>query len=308
MEPLKADDVEIQERAIGMNFQDCLIALGRVPGMTFGKECAGVVTRAGEDSGVLPGDRVLMYGSETFRTISRGEKNHVCKIPEGMSFQEAASIPAQFGTAWQVVHEIARIRKGETISVHAGAGDTGQAAIQISQYLGAEVFATVGSDAKKQVLMDEYGIPEDHIFYSRDTSFAKGIKRMTEGRGVDVIMNALAGDSLVASWECIAAYDRFVEIGKKDILSNSNLPMFPFRKNASFTCFDGSTWLWERPLQAKQDLQVLLDIFAAKKLHAARPLHVHSISNIEQVFRLLQDGRTAGKTVLEITPDAEVPV
>ena len=308
MEPLKADDVEIQVRAIGMNFQDCLIALGRVPGMTFGKECAGIVTRAGEDSGVLPGDRVLMYGSETFRTISRGEKNHVCKIPEEMSFQEAASVPAQFGTAWQVVHEIARIRKGETILVHAGAGGTGQAAIQISQYLGAEVFATVGSDAKKQVLMDEYGIPEDHIFYSRDTSFAKGIKRMTEGRGVDVIMNALAGDSLVASWECIAAYGRFVEIGKKDILSNSNLPMFPFRKNASFTCFDGSTWLWERPLQAKQDLQVLLDMFAAKKLHAARPLHVHSISNIEQVFRLMQDGRTAGKIVLEVTPDAEVPV
>ena len=308
MEPFESDDVEIQVRAIGMNFQDCLIALGRVPGMAFGKECAGVVTRAGEDSGVSPGDRVLMYGSETFKTICRGKKNHVCKISEDMSFQEAASIPAQFGTAWQVVHEIARIRKGETILIHAGAGGTGQAAIQISQYLGAEVFATVGSDAKKQVLINEYGIPEDHIFYSRDTSFAKGIKRMTEGRGVDVIMNALAGESLIASWECIASYGRFVEIGKKDILSNSNLPMFPFRKNASFICFDGSTWMWERPLQAKEDLQVILDLFAAKKLHAARPLHVHSISNIEQVFRLMQDGRTAGKIVLEVTPDAEIPV
>lgn len=308
MEPFESDDVEIQVKAIGMNFQDCLIALGRVPGMTFGKECAGIVTRAGENSGVLPGDRVLMYGSETFKTLVRGKKNHVCKISEEMSFQEAASIPAQFGTAWQVVHDLARIRKGETILIHAGAGGTGQAAIQISQYLGAEVYATVGSDGKKRVLMDEYGIQEDHIFYSRDTSFAKGIKRMTEGRGVDVIMNSLAGDSLLASWECIAPYGRFIEIGKKDILSNSNLPMFPFRKNASFMCFDGSTWLWERPFQAKENLQALLDLFAKRKLHPARPLHVHSISNIEEVFRLMQDGKTAGKLVLEVTPDAEVPV
>lgn len=308
MQPLRSDEVEIQVHAIGMNFQDCLIALGRVPGMTFGKECAGVVIRAGEDCEVLPSDRVVMCASETFKTFSRGHKHHVWKIAEGMSFLEATAIPAQFGTAWQVVHEIARIKKNETILIHAGAGGTGQAAIQIAQYLGAEVFATVGSNAKKAVLRDEYGIPEDHIFYSRDTSFAKGIKRMTGGRGVDVIINALAGESLVASWECIASYGRFIEIGKKDILSNSSLPMFPFRKNASFTCFDGSTWLWEQPIQARKNVQVIFDLFAAKTLHVARPLHVYSISKVEDVFRLMQDGKTAGKIVLEVNRDAEVEV
>lgn len=305
---LAPDEVEVEVRAIGMNFRDCLMALGRIPGSSFGSECAGVVTRVGERCVLLPGDRVVMSAAETFKTFSRGKAHHVFKINEGMTFLEAASIPAQFGTAWQAVNELARLRAGETILIHAGAGGTGQAAVQVSQYLSGEVFATVGSEAKKHVLMDEYGIPEDHIFYSRDTTFAKGVMRMTKGRGVDVIINSLAGDGLVASWECIAPYGRFVEIGKKDILSNSNLPMYPFRNNATFASFDGFPWQRDRPLQAKECLQSVFDLFARGKLHTVRPLHAFSISKTEEAFRLMQDGKAAGKIVMEITPDCHVSV
>lgn len=308
--PLAPDEVEIEVRAVGLNFRDCLMALGRVPGTEFGSECAGLVTRVGEKSYglLLPGDRVVMSAGATFKTFSRGKAQHVFKIKDEMTFIEAASIPSQFGTAWQAVHELARLRQGETILIHAGAGGTGQAAIQVSQYCGAEVFTTVGSEAKKQVLIDEYGIPEDHIFYSRDTSFSNNIMRATGHKGVDVVLNSLAGDSLVASWECIASYGRFIEIGKKDVLSNSNLPMYPFRKNASFICFDGFSWQLERPAQAREGFQIVFDHFARGNLHAVRPLQAYSISNIEQGFRLMQEGKTAGKIVLEITPDARVPV
>lgn len=307
--PVAPDEVEIEVRAVGMNFRDCLMALGRIPGSEFGSECAGLVTRVGEKSyGLTPGDRVVMSAGETFKTFSRGKAQHVFKIRDEMTFIEAASIPSQFGTAWQAVHELAGLRKGETILIHAGAGGTGQAAIQVSQYCGAEIFATVGSEAKKQVLMGEYGIPEDHIFYSRDTSFSNDIMRATGHKGVDVVLNSLAGDSLVASWECIASYGRFIEIGKKDVLSNSNLPMYPFRKNASFICFDGFSWQLERPAQAREGFQIVFDHFARGNLHAVRPLQVYSISKIEEGFRLMQDGKTAGKIVLEITPDARVPV
>lgn len=308
--PLAPDEVEIEVRAIGMNFRDCLMALGRVPGSEFGSECAGLVTRVGQNSYglLLPGDRVVMSAAATFKTFSRGKAQHVFKIRDEMTFIEAASIPSQFGTAWQAVHELARLREGETILIHAGAGGTGQAAIQVSQYCGAEVFATVSSEAKKQVLMGEYGIPEDHIYYSRDTSFSKNIMRATGHKGVDVVLNSLAGDSLVASWECIASYGRFIEIGKKDVLSNSNLPMYPFRKNASFICFDGFSWQLERPAQAREGFQIVFDHFARGKLRSVRPLQAYSISKIEEAFRLMQDGKTAGKIVLEITPDARVPV
>lgn len=306
--PLTSDEIEVEVRAVGLNFRDCLIALGRVPGSAFGTECAGVVTRVGESCDLSPGDRVVMSAADTFKTFSRGKAHQAFKISDDMTFIEAASIPSQFGTAWQAVHGLARLRKGETILIHAGAGGTGQAAIQVSQYLGAEIFATVSSEKKKQVLMNEYGIRADHIFYSRDTSFAKGIMRKTANRGVDVIINSLAGDSLVASWECVAPYGRFIEIGKKDILSNSNLPMYPFRKNASFIGFDGFTWSLERPLEARIGFQTIFELFAQRKLHAVRPLHAYPISKVEEAFRLMQDGRIAGKIILEITPDTQIPV
>ncbi|KAL9045613.1 MAG: hypothetical protein Q9214_001371 [Letrouitia sp. 1 TL-2023] len=304
--PLGDDEVEIHTRAIGMNFKDCLIALGQVSGTTFGLECAGIVTRAGRASDLIPGDRVVLAAPGSFRTFSRGKAASACFIPEGLSFTEAASIPAQFGTAWETVHEMARLKKGETILIHAGAGGTGQAAIQVAQYLGAIVFATVGSKVKKQLLMDEYRIPETHIFYSRDTSFAKGVKRVTAGRGVDVVINSLAGDSLVASWECIAKYGRFIEIGKRDIMANASLPMLPFGKNASFMGFDTSCWNEEKPAEVRRDAKIILDLFANKTFHTCRPLHVYNLSQVEEVFRLMQEGRTAGKIVLEVTEDAQV--
>jgi NADPH:quinone reductase-like Zn-dependent oxidoreductase len=306
LQPLGSDEIEIEIRSVGMNFKDLLIALGQVPGQTFGLECAGVVSRCGDQSDLILGDRVVMAGP--FGTLARGKSSAACKIPNSLSFAEAASIPGQFGTAWQVVHRIARLGKGETILIHAAAGGTGQAAIQIAQYLGATVLATVGSSVKKRLLMNEYNIPEEHIFYSRDTGFAKGVMRVTGGRGVDVVINSLSGDSLIASWQCIAPYGRFVEIGKRDILSNSRLPMLPFRHNISFIGFDASTWYKEKAGESTRDLQLLVDLFANKTFHAAKPLQVYSISQVEDVFRLMQDGKTAGKLILDINPDAEVMV
>lgn len=306
--PLAEDEVEVEVRATGLNLKDCLIALGRVPGSTFGSECAGTVSRVGSLCGFQPGDRVVMASAETFKTFARGKINHTLKIDDTMEFSEAASIPAQFCTAWQVMYRLARVQAGESVLIHAGAGGTGQAAIQVSQYLGATVYATVSSETKKNVLVDVYGIPEDHIFYSRDTSFAKGIMRATGGRGVDVVLNSLAGDSLVASWECIAPYGRFVEIGKRDILTNSNLPMFPFLKNASFLCFDGAAWHFERPHEAQATLREVFDLFAQKKLHTVHPIHLYSAQNVESAFRALQDGKSPGKVVLEFTPESKVKV
>jgi NADPH:quinone reductase-like Zn-dependent oxidoreductase len=110
----------------------------------------------------------------------------------------------------------------------------GQALIQIAQDIGAEIFATVGSAAKRQLLVKQYAIPVDHIFNSRDLTFAKGVMRMTKGSGVDVIVNSLEGESLRRTWECIALFGRFVEIGVRDILANSRLDMAPFSKSATF--------------------------------------------------------------------------
>ena len=94
---------------------------------------------------------------------------------------------------------------------------------------------TAGSTAKRQLLRDEYGIPADHVFNSRDLSFAKGIMRVTNGRGVDVVLNYLSGEGLRKTWECTAMFGRFVELGKKDIMANSGLEMSHFLRNITFT-------------------------------------------------------------------------
>ena len=96
------------------------------------------------------------------------------------------------------------------------------------------MFATVGSDEKRSLIQETYHIPDDHIFNSRDLTFSKAIMRSTKGQGVDVVLNSLAGEALRQTWECIAMFGRFIEIGKKDILANSGLEMEPFLRNVTF--------------------------------------------------------------------------
>lgn len=305
--PLAADEVEIQVRAVGLNFKDVIIALGKVPGNALGSECAGIVTRVGQSSKFRPGERVFAAGKNCFKTFARANSQFVFRIPDGLTFTESAALPATFVTAHVAIHRVARMERGESILIHAGAGGTGQAAIQVAKCLDARIFVTVGSEEKKQWLVDEYDIPGEQIFYSRDTTFAKCIQRMT-GNGVDVIINSLAGKHLVASWECIAPFGRFIEIGKKNILENASLPMSSFEKNVSFNALDVSMWMRDRPRIIHKSMEDIIDLISKKKLHAARPLHVYSISDAENAFRFLQEGKSIGKIVIEIKSDAQVPV
>ena len=201
---LAPGELEIKVLAIGVNFLDCLTALGQIDINTLGSECAGVVSRVGPDCEFKQGDAVVALAVDTYQTYTRAPSDCVAKLPYGMTFTEASAIPVVFCTVWIALYDMARLRAKESILIHAGAGGTGQAAIQVARYLGAEIFVTVGSDAKKRLIMDLYGIPEDHVFYSRNTSFARGIMRITRGRGVDVVLNSLSGEGLRASWDCVA--------------------------------------------------------------------------------------------------------
>ena len=308
LEPLGASEIEVRTEAIGVNFKDCLVALAQSPGSSLGLECAGTVTRVGPEAGFVPGERVVMAAEGAFRTFARGTSSAACKIPEGIDSVEAAAIPAQFLTAYAVICHMAKLCSGESILIHAAAGGTGQACVQIAHSLGATVLATVGSLDKKKILMEEYGIPEIHIFDSRRLSFAKGVKRVTKGRGADMIINSLAGEAMIASWECIAPCGRFVDIGKKDVVANSKLPMSMFAKGAAFMAFDYATWQEEHPREVKNDLAMLMNMFATKQLHVQRPLHVYGIEDFQEVFRSLANGRSAGKFVLRVTDKAQVPV
>ncbi|KAI3324313.1 hypothetical protein HD806DRAFT_534627 [Xylariaceae sp. AK1471] len=145
----------------------------------------------------------------------RTEEWAVFKVPSHRASEEACAIIDSRITAWYSLVEVARLQKGEKVLIHSAAGATGQAAIQVSKMLGAEGFATVDHKYKKDLLMDYYDVPEDHIFYSRDSGFAESIMYATDDYGVDIVLNSLVGEGLGASCECIAPYGRFIELGDR---------------------------------------------------------------------------------------------
>jgi NADPH:quinone reductase-like Zn-dependent oxidoreductase len=174
--PLDPEEIEIQTRAYGVNFKDVFIAMGQMlPGVKMAGECAGVITRIGfavqQERRLNVGDRVCAAGPTPFCSKARAKGNNTFKLPDSMSFSVGASIPIVFLTAYYCLVEVARILKGHTVLIHAAAGGVGQAAIMIAQNLGTEIFATVGSTAKKELLIEKYYIPESHVFSSRTTSF-----------------------------------------------------------------------------------------------------------------------------------------
>jgi NADPH:quinone reductase-like Zn-dependent oxidoreductase len=251
---------------------------------------------------------VSVYDHDVYRSVARVNWQRATKTPDNLTFPEATAITTVFGTAYYCLVEVARLQPGESVLIHSASGGTGQAAVQMAIHLGAEIFATVGSKVKKTLLMDTYGLKEDHIFYSRDTSFADGVRRMTNNKGVDVILNSLSGEGLIASWECIAPYGRFLEIGRRDFDSHSSLPMHTFVNNVSFYGIDLAAMVQQRPAFVHKMVQKIMLLLAAGSIRPVSPLNVYSIAVTELAFCNLQSGNSSGKIVLEIEKSASVMV
>ncbi|KAF3057128.1 Lovastatin diketide synthase LovF [Daldinia childiae] len=222
-----------------------------------------------------------------------------------LKVHDASALSANFVTAYHSLVVVAKLSQGESILIHSGAGGTGQAAIQIAKTCGAQVFTTVSSP-KKELINTLYDIPMDNILNSRDLSFADGIRRLTRNRGVDVVLNSLAGDALIASWECVASFGRFIEIGKKDIFSHNKLPMFQFARNVSFSAVDIAAMVREKPKLIRDSLVAISDLFNKGVLQLPSPVKAFPISQVEAAFRYLQTGANSGKVVVEVDPNDSV--
>ncbi|KAK6504593.1 hypothetical protein TWF481_006532 [Arthrobotrys musiformis] len=298
---LKVNDIEIEVKAVGLNFKDCLAALGTSNERSIGSEIAGVVTRTGVNvKHLTPGDRVCGFATDGVRTLFRNHAQLFSLIPDSLTFTQAASIPINFATALYTLQNIARLTAGETVLIHRGSSGTGQAAIQAALHLGATIFATAGTPEKRELLTTEYGIPQTHIFSSRDNNFVAEIQRVTEGRGVDVVLNSLAGEQLTGSWECIAPFGRFIEIGRQGVPAGAQL-----EKNCSFTTVDLAHMYRERPLQASKMIGQALSLF---EKGIFRPLQSHQfpVSEVIDALKLIRGRNMSGKVVINIERSMEV--
>ncbi|KAL4994903.1 hypothetical protein BDV10DRAFT_143330 [Aspergillus recurvatus] len=308
---LPPDQIEIEPRAYGVNFRDVLVAMGQLEEDVMGVDCAGVVTRVGSRAashGYAVGDEVFALLHGGYGSRARVEWTNAMHIPPGLSFEQAASIPAIFTTVYLCFYKVARLQRGQTVLIHAGAGGVGQTAIQFAQLIGAEIYTTVGSSEKRALLMERYRIPADHIFSSRDASFAPGILAATNGRGVDVVLNSLAGHLLQESLNTVAPFGHFVEIGKRDIEQNNHLEMRPFSRHITFSSFDLLALSRHDGHLVHLALAEISRFLEKGLLSPVHPISTYPLGEISKAFRLLQAGKHSGKVVLSISPREQVRV
>jgi NADPH:quinone reductase-like Zn-dependent oxidoreductase len=293
-------EVEIHICAVGLNFRDVMKALGIYPddsesSPTICGDCSGRIVAVGEGvEGLKVGDDVLGIAPVSFSSFAIIPTHLLQPKPSNLSFEEAATIPSTFLTAYYALYYLGKLSKGDRVLIHAAAGGVGLAAVQLSQRVGAEIFATAGNPEKQEFLRS---LGVEHIMDSRSIAFAGEVMQLTGGKGVDVILNSLAGEFIPKSLSVLAKFGRFLEIGKQDIYQNSQLGLYPFRNNLSFFAIDFEQIWLERP-----DFNVALfrEIMQCFQDETLKPLphKVFPISEVRAAFRYMRKAKHIGKIVV----------
>ena len=291
-------EVEIEVSATGLNFKEVLLALGMLPvppdvEVKFGLECAGKIVALGEGvEGFEIGDEVIAFGDACFSRFITTSALVVAPKPAHLSLEAAATIPVAFTTAYYALIKLGRLSRGDRVLIHAAAGGVGMAAVQIAQWVGAEIFATAGNSEKREFLHSK-GV--DHVMDSRSVAFADQVIQLTNGKGVDVVLNSLAGEFMTKSLDVLAPYGRFLEIGKRDILNNSQLGLRVFEKCLSFFAINvdrnlpNFNQLWREVVQHFQDGNF-----------NSLPHRVFPISSLAGAFAHMARAKHIGKIVVSM--------
>jgi NADPH:quinone reductase-like Zn-dependent oxidoreductase/acyl carrier protein len=302
-------EVEIRVRAVGLNFRDVLIAMDLIPplyqdSVDVGFECAGEIVTVGAGvEGLEVGDGVIAFAPGCLGSFVTTDSTFVMPKPAHLDFEEAATLPIAFFTAHYALNHLGRLAEGERVLIHAAAGGVGQAAVRIAQRVGAEIFATAGSPAKRDFLRS-LGI--QHVMDSRSVDFADEVMELTGGEGVDVVLNSLAGEFIPKSLSTLRPGGRFLEIGKVDFLQHTRLDLWLLQSNVSFFAIDLSEYLLERPDLCKVILRESLQFFEEGSLEPL-PFETFPISRAVDAFRHMAQAKHIGKVVVSLEED-NVPV
>jgi NADPH:quinone reductase-like Zn-dependent oxidoreductase len=341
---LDAADVDVDVRVAGLNNRDIFVAMGIIDGDDFGYECAGVVHAVGiEVSGVKVGDHVMVLGERALCSRVRTSSHRCIKMPPGLSFEEAATMPSIYGTVIRGLLGVGHLMReqvskhvspssnmyfdarslSKTVLVQAAAAPAGVAALHICKAIGAEVrvspflfkatrtsidfqvYATTDSPEKAIFLIETFGIAQDRIFSSTDQSFLAGVMKATQGRGVDLVLNSLAGELLHASWQCVAENGIMVELGKRDITGRGKLALDLFNDNRGFFGVDIARLCNSRPWEAKNMLATLVAMYEASEIKPFQPIMTFDARNASEAFQFLQKRDHNGKVAIRMPEDVD---
>ncbi|PYI31307.1 putative polyketide synthase [Aspergillus indologenus CBS 114.80] len=303
---LKGCDVLVQSKAVGLNFRDVLIASGALDECTslLGLEGAGIVHAIGPDvRHVSVGDHVIYMGTGCFTTYLTLDESCCVKVKRSMSFEQAAALPCVYATSAMALVEKANLQRGQSVLIHSACGGVGLAAIQVAQMIGAEIYCTVGGERKVKYLVRNCDIPRSHIFHSRNPSFVRDVMEATNGRGVDVVLNSLAGDLLHASWTCVAEFGVMVEIGIRDFRRKAKLSMELFEANRTFAGLELKEISRVRPWMVTEVLKRCVDWIEAGVITPDPISNIFPAAHIHEAFRFMQSGTHIGKIVIAMPDD-----
>ncbi|XKE43594.1 SDR family NAD(P)-dependent oxidoreductase [Cobetia sp. UIB-001] len=308
-----AGEVEVRVEATGLNFRDVMYTLGLLSdeaiehgfsGPSLGLEFSGIVTQAGTNAEFKVGERVVGFGPASFSDRLVIADTALAHVPHGVSLEAAATIPTTFFTVYYALKHLARLEEGEKVLIHGAAGGVGIAALQIAEWLGAEVFATVGSPAKRDFLA-LMGI--DNVYDSRSHGFAEDILAdlaarqqrdpSVDARGVDVVLNSLAGEAIAQNLRVLKPFGRFCELGKRDFYENTPMGLRPFRNNLSYFGIDSDQLMKECPGLTTRLFREMMALFEDGTL-APLPYTTFDASQVVEAFRYMQQARQIGKVVV----------
>lgn len=310
---LSETDIEVKVAATGLNYRDVMWSMGVLPeealekgfaGPTLGIECSGVVVRKGANADRFAiGDRVVTFGPDCFASHVSVDQAWAGKLAPNADLSGAATIPVAFFTAYYALQHLAQISSDDTVLIHGGAGGVGLAAIQIAKAKGARIIATAGSPVKRD-LLSSLGV--QHVLNSRSMKFGKQIRDLTNGTGVDVVLNSLAGEAMELSLNSLAPFGRFLELGKQDYYANTSVGLRPLKENLSYFGVDVDQFLAAKPELAKRLFDNMMQMF---RLGVLTPLPYREFTGeqIVEAFRLMQKSGHIGKIIVHPKQLGSVP-
>ncbi|KAK6076363.1 KR domain-containing protein [Seiridium cupressi] len=307
---LASDEAEVEVKAVGLNMKEYATFRGSFHSESLSHEGSGIVRRIGSDvTGVKVGDKVCWMGKGLFGNIERFKATHLHQMLEedGLSFEEMAGMPLVFATAVYGLLYLGRLKKGEKVLIHSATGGVGLAAVQIAKMVGAEIFATVGTPAKREFLKREYGLKDSHIFSSRDTSFAAGVMAATNGHGIDVALNSLVRELLAASWSVMANNGRHIEIGRTDIMEFGILDLNVFKRNTTFSAFDFGVVADEHPDIVTSVMKDVMKYLREGKIRPLQPVALFPATHVAAAFGEFANPQRIGKVVVSFGPEPGKP-
>ncbi len=299
--------VRVRVRAAAINFPDALMVAGLYqvkPELPFvpGVEVSGEVVSAPADSGFKPGDRVmalldsagLTHGG--YSEIADAAPQSITRMPDNMSFEEGAGFTLVFQTGWFGLHRRAHLQAGETLLVHAGAGGVGSAAIQLGKAAGARVIATAGSDEKVEVCL---ALGADHAVNYKTQDFVEEVKRVTEGRGADVVFDPVGGDVYDRSTKCIAFEGRIVIVG----FTSGRIPQAAANhvliKNYSVVGLHWGLYSKRAPELIAPASRALLELYDSGKIKPHISVRL-PLAEAPRALATVAEGKSTGKVILTV--------